>query len=90
MENANDISLVFTDVAMSGMSSDQLWRKVREQWPEVKILLTSGFSEPHVAERTTGAGAAWLKKPYTASEMTIRIRSLLDRQADRYSNEMSG
>ncbi len=90
LENANDISLVFTDVAMSGMSSDQLWRKVREQWPEVKILLTSGFSEPHVAERTTEAGAEWLKKPYTASEMTIRIRSLLDRQADRYSNEMSG
>lgn len=76
---ANDrIVLLFTDVAMPGMTGDELSQKVRRLWPKMKIILTSGFSEPHAAEREIEAGAGWLKKPYTASEMSIRLRLLLD------------
>ncbi|MGO8536129.1 response regulator, partial [Rhizobium ruizarguesonis] len=40
----HDVALLFRDVAMPGMNGDELARKVRERWPRVKILLTSGFS----------------------------------------------
>ncbi|MGO6719871.1 PAS domain S-box protein [Rhizobium ruizarguesonis] len=78
----HDVALLFSDVAMPGMNGDELARKVRERWPRVKILLTSGFSEPHAAEKEILAGAGWLKKPYTASEMSTRLRLLLDEKYD--------
>ncbi|MBY3095168.1 PAS domain S-box protein [Rhizobium laguerreae] len=78
LEAGHDVALLFSDVAMPGMNGDELARKVRERWPTVKILLTSGFSEPHAAEKEIEAGAGWLKKPYTASEMSTRLRLLLD------------
>ncbi len=82
LEAAHDVALLFTDVAMPGMNGDELARKVRERWPQVKILLTSGFSEPHAAEKEIEAGAGWLKKPYTASEMSTHLRLLLDTRHD--------
>ncbi|ARO23719.1 PAS domain-containing sensor histidine kinase [Rhizobium sp. S9] len=82
LEASQDIALLFTDVAMPGMNGDELARKVRERWPRVKILLTSGFSEPHAAEKEIEAGAGWLKKPYTASEMSTHLRLLLDTKHD--------
>jgi PAS domain S-box-containing protein len=78
MEAGHDVALLFSDVAMPGMNGDELARKVRERWPNVRILLTSGFSEPHAAEKEIEAGAGWLKKPYTALEMSARLRMLLD------------
>jgi len=78
MEDGLDVALLFSDVAMPGMNGDELARKVRERWPSVSILLTSGFSEPRAAEKEIEAGAGWLKKPYTASEMSVRLRLLLD------------
>lgn len=79
MEEGHAVALLFSDVAMPGMNGDELARKIRQRWPRVKILLTSGFSEPYAAEREIGAGAEWLKKPYTASEMSLRLRLLLDK-----------
>ncbi|MGO8022894.1 hybrid sensor histidine kinase/response regulator [Rhizobium leguminosarum] len=85
LEAGHDVALLFSDVAMPGMNGDELARKVRERWPRVKILLTSGFSEPHAAEKEIEAGAGWLKKPYTASEMSTRLRLLLDARHDGHS-----
>jgi CheY-like chemotaxis protein len=85
LEAGHDVALLFSDVAMPGMNGDELARKVRERWPRVKILLTSGFSEPHAAEKEIEAGAGWLRKPYTASEMSTRLRLLLGARHDGHS-----
>jgi two-component system, response regulator PdtaR len=40
------ISLVFTDVNMPGsMDGVKLAHRVRERWPPVKIIVTSGFKD---------------------------------------------
>jgi len=42
-----DISLLFTDVSMSGsMSGSDLAREVAERWPKVGIIVTSGRPRP--------------------------------------------
>ncbi|MGO4440354.1 PAS domain S-box protein [Rhizobium sp. RAF56] len=79
LERQDGIRLLFTDVAMpGGMNGDELASRVRESRPDMKILLTSGYSEPHAASREIAAGAGWLKKPYTSHELAVRLRSLLD------------
>ncbi|MCJ9720290.1 PAS domain S-box protein [Agrobacterium sp. SHOUNA12C] len=74
-----DIALLFTDVVMpGGMAGDELAHKVRALRPEIKVLFTSGYAEPTIAGRELAEAGSWLKKPYTARELAIRLRELLD------------
>jgi CheY-like chemotaxis protein len=73
-----EVRLLFTDVVMpGGMTGDELARKVRSIRPDIKILLTSGYAEPGVAGRELAEATSWLRKPYTARELVIRLRELL-------------
>ncbi|MEY9199467.1 CheY-like chemotaxis protein [Sinorhizobium fredii] len=71
-----EVSLVFTDMIMpGGMNGDELAQHVRALRPDVKMLFTSGYAEPGAAGRAAGS---WLQKPYTARELALRLRALLD------------
>ncbi|MGI2030902.1 PAS domain S-box protein [Rhizobium panacihumi] len=76
--NNPEIVLLFTDVAMPGMSGDKLAQEVRKRRPDIKVLFTSGFAEPDVALRQFAEHSAWLKKPYTARDLAAQMRALLD------------
>ncbi len=71
----NDIHLVFTDVHMPGsMDGLKLAHFVRNRWPPVKIVATSGRARP--AEGDLPDGARFVQKPYTATEITSVLREL--------------
>ncbi|PVM83408.1 hybrid sensor histidine kinase/response regulator [Caulobacter endophyticus] len=59
--------LVFTDVVMPGMSGVELAGQVRERWPDVRVILTSGYS--HVLAEEGAHGFPLLKKPYTLDSL---------------------
>ncbi|HTJ59026.1 MAG TPA: PAS domain S-box protein [Devosiaceae bacterium] len=74
----HDLALLFTDMVMpGGMTGDELARLVRTLRPGIKVLFTSGYAEPVVVGREL-ASASWLRKPYTAVELAVRLRELLD------------
>ena len=79
LERHRDIALLFTDVVMpGGMAGDELAQHARRKMPGLKVLLTSGYAEPEIAGRELAYSGSWLKKPYTAKELAIKLRSLLD------------
>jgi CheY-like chemotaxis protein len=55
--------MVLTDVVMPGLSGVQLARRISRHWPDVPVVLTSGFSE----ELAQGYGSEYelLQKPFT-------------------------
>jgi PAS domain S-box-containing protein len=57
------IDLVFTDVIMPGMNGLDLARYIGERWPDLEVVLTTGYS--HVLAEETGHGFALLRKPYS-------------------------
>jgi CheY-like chemotaxis protein len=74
-----EIELLFTDIVMpGGMAGDELAKAARAIRPDIKILFTSGYAEPSVAGREFAAAGSWLKKPYTARELAVRLRELID------------
>lgn len=74
-----DIALILTDIAMpGGMTGDELAERARLLRPDVRILFTSGYASPQIAEGEMSNDASWLKKPYTARELAVRLRELLD------------
>lgn len=74
------ISLLFSDVVMPGGTNGyELAQQATERKPELKVLLTSGFTsktiDPDVLARFS---PHLLSKPYRKSEMAQRIRLVLD------------
>jgi CheY-like chemotaxis protein len=57
------IDLVFTDVIMPGINGLELARSITERWPDLEVVLTTGYS--HVLAEETDHGFALLRKPYS-------------------------
>jgi CheY-like chemotaxis protein len=55
--------LVFTDVVMPGMSGVELAKRIEEYWPDLPVILTSGFS--HELAQGQGSEYELLPKPFT-------------------------
>src|ERR1044071_7557530 len=63
LESRNDIRAVFTDVNMPGsMDGLRLARVVRNRWPPVALIVTSG--QINVLEADLPHGGRFLPKPY--------------------------
>jgi PAS domain S-box-containing protein len=68
------VDLMFTDVMMSGgLSGFDLGNIVRERWPSVRILYTSGYTSEHHA---TGHDDL-LPKPYSLASLSQKVSETL-------------
>ena len=77
LERHSDIRLVFTDIDMPGsMNGLKLAAAVRDRWPPVKIIATSGhFTVQH---GDFPADARFISKPYQSAQIVNSIRELID------------
>jgi len=72
-----DVRLVFTDVDMPGsMNGIKLAAAVRDRWPPIKIVVTSGFRKVSLDELP--AEAQFVSKPYNADRIVAAFRQLTD------------
>ena len=76
-----EVELLFTDIIMpGGMTGVELAREVRRLHPEVKILLTSGYTARAMANGFHDIeGLELLQKPFRKHDLAQRIRHILDR-----------
>jgi PAS domain S-box-containing protein len=76
------IDLLFSDILMPGsMNGLVLAERVRERFPGMAVLLTTGYNEDLVAEGPRAHSMDVLGKPYRRSELIDRVRTALDRRA---------
>ncbi len=79
------IDLLFSDVVMpGGINGYELAEQACNNYPRLKVLLTSGYSGKAMTnnrqEQTT---ANLLSKPYTQAELAKRVRVLLDGEENK-------
>lgn len=72
-----DIDLVLSDLVMPLMSGGELADRLRETHPDMKIVLTSGYSEADLRGEVRQKGAAFLAKPFTLDSLRRVITDVL-------------
>jgi PAS domain S-box-containing protein len=75
---AGRIDLLFSDVIMPGLRGSSLAEALRASRPEIRVLLTSGYTEDDVMRRGIILGRdGFLPKPYTPQALTRAVSEVL-------------
>jgi len=77
------IHLMLTDVIMPGMNGPQLFTRICERRPEIKVVFMSGFSNGELTKTgTLPANIPYLGKPFSIAVLIRKIRETLDAQTE--------
>lgn len=73
---ATPVDLIFSDLEMPRMAGNELAQHVRDRFPRLPFVLTSGNQD---FQRMAGCGASvLLAKPFTLAELRQVLETLLD------------
>jgi CheY-like chemotaxis protein len=76
LESRLDITVVFTDIQMPGsMDGLKLAAAVRDRWPPIKIVATSG--QVRLGPDDLPEGGRFLQKPYSSSDIMKTFDELI-------------
>lgn len=76
MEKRQDVRLIFTDVDMPGsMDGLKLAQAVRDRWPPIRIVVTSGKRMVEITDLPDGS--VFFAKPYNHTAVAASMQELL-------------
>jgi CheY-like chemotaxis protein len=78
-ENEFAVDLVFSDVIMPGMNGVELAGIIRERYPGLPVVLTSGYS--HVLADNAHRGFDLIQKPYSVEQLSRILRKAMAEKA---------
>jgi len=74
-----EIRLVLSDMGLPRMNGSEVYRKLKNLNPGIRMILTSGFLEPEMKSQILREGARYfIQKPYTPDTILRTIRRVLD------------
>lgn len=75
LESRDDIRIVFTDIDMPGsMDGIRLAMAIRDRWPPIQIIVTSGYAR--FAAPVLPEGAVFFAKPYNIDKVTAQLQKM--------------
>jgi CheY-like chemotaxis protein len=77
--HSGPIELLVTDVVMPGMSGPEVANAVCAMRPGTQVLYISGYTDSAIGHHgVLEPGIAFLQKPFSADDLTRKVRGLLD------------
>jgi DNA-binding NtrC family response regulator len=74
-------SLILMDIKMPGRDGMSLMREVKEKWPEVPVIIMSGYvTNETVTQVSKTDAASFIAKPFTPDELAEAIRKVLEKE----------
>jgi len=78
-EQRSKIDLIISDIGLPIMNGIELFERLIVAYPEVKVIIASGYIEPDKKSDLLSRGLkAFIQKPYRPSEVWTRVREALD------------
>ncbi len=78
-ENIERTDLVILDMIMPDMSGGETYDRLKAMNPDVKVLLSSGYSIDGLARKILDRGCiGFIQKPFSMTDVSIKVREALD------------
>lgn len=74
------IDLLVTDMVMPHLSGRDLANRLSRQWPALKVLFMSGYTDDEELHDGRDRQARFLAKPFTGPDLLRKVREVLDGQ----------
>jgi PAS domain S-box-containing protein len=76
--HAGEIAAVLLDLSMPRMDGEQAFYQLQQIKPDVRVILSSGYDLPNIAQRFQGKGiAGFIHKPYELDLLADTLRTVL-------------
>jgi CheY-like chemotaxis protein len=70
--------VLLTDLMLPGVHGAELAQRLRERWPDLAVIVMSGYAEDEAVRRGLGAGAVhFLQKPFELATLARTLRAAL-------------
>jgi PAS domain S-box-containing protein len=80
-KNRDEIEIVVLDMVMPGMGGGEAYDRMKEVNPDIKVVLSSGFSIDGEATEILERGCdGFIQKPFRMNELAKKIREILDKK----------
>ena len=84
----SEIQLVLLDMSMPKMSGLETYAEIKKLYPDLIVLISSGFKQDERVQEVLDMGAAgFVQKPYSADALSSYIRKILDKEEPADSPE---
>ena len=71
--------MLLTDVVMPRMGGRELYDRIRQQRPEIKVLYMSGYTDNAIVHQgVLDQGTAFLQKPYSPTSLAKKVKEVLE------------
>jgi CheY-like chemotaxis protein len=78
LEREDSVDLLFTDIVMpAGINGTELARRASRLRPDLKVLLSSGFSREDGQSRAARAEFPFIAKPYRPTTLAHKLKEVL-------------
>jgi CheY-like chemotaxis protein len=78
MEKRDEIDLVILDMIMPGISGGETFDRLKELNPDIRVLLSSGYSINGEAKDILDRGCnGFLQKPFHLEKLSRKVREIL-------------
>lgn len=79
MMSEEKFDLVLTDLKMPDMDGIEVLRRIKEDWPEVEVIIITGYQTVDTAVRAIKLGAFdYIEKPFTPDALMNAVAKALD------------
>lgn len=79
-QREKEIAIILMDIGLPKMSGWEVLRRMKDMNPKVRVILASGYIDPHSKSELLKAGAKhFIQKPYVLKEVLQRVREVIDR-----------
>ncbi len=79
-KNKDKIDMIILDMIMPDMGGGETYDRLKEINPDIKALLSSGYSIDGEATEILKRGCnGFIQKPYRSRELSLKIREILDK-----------
>jgi len=80
LDRASDLRLLFSDIGLpGGLNGRELADEARRRRPELKVLLTTGYTrDSTIRQGRLDPGVELIVKPFTEADLARKIRDVLD------------